>query len=182
MKNKALIGVLIAVAAVMTCVVVALCISINLISAPEYDSLPYRILYNADFSAQGIRSAMDNGEYDIVILTPEQTRELGSAAVEYVCDERLLVFEGMTSAQVQEATGCELGYEEEAKTSFGERHVGFALMTKEGVEGYNCIDLVTGYSPLDIVSMLCRDNVAEQAAAFWNAYLDRSNPQNAMLP
>ncbi len=182
MKNKALMGSLIAVAAVMTCLVVVLCISINMISAPEYESLPYRILYNADSSAQGIRSAMDNGEYDIVILTPEQTRELGSDAIEYVCDERLLVFEGMTGYQVQEAAGYDFGFEADEKASSGERHVAFALLTEEGVEGYNCINLVTGFSPVDLVSRLCRDNVAEQAADFWTSYLERKGIQNALRP
>lgn len=184
LKNKVLIGSLIAVTAVMTCLVVVLCISINMISAPEYGSLPYRILYNADSSAQGIRSAMDNGEYDIVILSPEQTRELGSDAIEYVSDKRLLVFEGMTGYQVKEATGCELGFEAEAdeKASSGERHVAFALLTEEGVEGYNCINLGTGFSPVDLVSRLCRDNVAEQAADFWTSYLERKGIQNELRP
>lgn len=181
MKRKVLVGSLIAVTAVMTCLVAVLCIAINRATAPGYESLPYRILYNSDSDAQSLRSAMGSGEYDIIILTPEQTRELGNNVIEYVSDKHLLVFEGMTGVQVQEAAGCDFGFEADEKTSAGERHVAFALLAEDGAECYNCVDLVTGFSPVDFVSRLCRDNVAEQAADFWTSYLERKGTQNAML-
>lgn len=131
-----------------------LCIVVKGNTASRMNSMGYRVLFDREITGSEVVKAAEERDYDIIVLTREQTEGAGDSIAPFVTEDCLVVFENMTIEQVRNATGLAEGIEDVAG-----KNASVGLMMKDGTLR------VCGFeSKKGLLDKLTNENVADAAA------------------